>query len=437
MDESPSPLPGSDEPTGEGGSEGWGEGGIMAVSPVDDSPSPSQGEGWGEGGGAAAMAAPPPPPPTGGSQYTAVRLGYANNGRTVTFAHGETWTGSSGCPTSDYQIPWAREFRYDGARARYLDRKLNAWLFALGVVDPDDEIWTDYDGDDAYLEYRVTSTNPSQFQQLSAYEPGLWRQMGFAGQYLHGDHLGTLRETSNVGLEGTGLRTFTAFGERIAGPTDRFGYVGAFGYQAHSIAESTNPDTAFPYLHVGARYYDPSSGRFLQRDPIGIRGGLNVYAYVGNAPTRRIDPKGRQAGSGAPAPLPPFAGIPETPGADFDPPESTGNLGYDLLNGLACAPGSPSTMHFSPPQPPPCPPEGCPPPVMSDPRNNPGPCGPGTGGGAAGGLLVLFALRYRRRSVNLRRIPDTNPTQMTVRLAHQRFQHRGDVLIRRRPIVKK
>jgi len=45
-------------------------------------------------------------------------------------------------------------------------------------------------------------------------------------------------------------------------------------------------------MHVGARYYDPSTGRFLQRDPIGIAGGLNVYAYVGNRPTVRIDPLG-------------------------------------------------------------------------------------------------------------------------------------------------
>ncbi|MEK6536122.1 MAG: RHS repeat-associated core domain-containing protein, partial [Actinomycetota bacterium] len=48
----------------------------------------------------------------------------------------------------------------------------------------------------------------------------------------------------------------------------------------------------FPFLHVGARYYDPSSGRFLQRDPIGIRGGTNVYSYAGNTPTAAVDPDG-------------------------------------------------------------------------------------------------------------------------------------------------
>jgi uncharacterized protein RhaS with RHS repeats len=43
---------------------------------------------------------------------------------------------------------------------------------------------------------------------------------------------------------------------------------------------------------VGWRYYDPASGRFLQRDPIGIRGGLNVYEYVDSNPLTSIDPSG-------------------------------------------------------------------------------------------------------------------------------------------------
>jgi RHS repeat-associated protein len=63
----------------------------------------------------------------------------------------------------------------------------------------------------------------------------------------------------------------------------RYGYAGAWGYQSQN---------EFPFLHIGARYYDPATGRFLQRDPIGIVGALNVYEYVGGSPTAKVDPTG-------------------------------------------------------------------------------------------------------------------------------------------------
>ena len=41
--------------------------------------------------------------------------------------------------------------------------------------------------------------------------------------------------------------------------------------------------------YYGYRYYDPETGRWLNRDPIEERGGVNLYGFVGNDPVGRID----------------------------------------------------------------------------------------------------------------------------------------------------
>jgi RHS repeat-associated protein len=40
------------------------------------------------------------------------------------------------------------------------------------------------------------------------------------------------------------------------------------------------------------RDYEPTTGRYLETDPIGLEGGVNVYAYVGGNPVNRADPNG-------------------------------------------------------------------------------------------------------------------------------------------------
>jgi len=229
----------------------------------------------------------------GQTKYTAIRLGYAQNGRTVTFVHDESWCWdqvSTSCPTN-YQIGYAREFRYDGARARYLNRELSpaGLLMNPPQFNSLSDTWTDYDGDSTYGDFEVTPGYPPTVTNKRSYQPGLaqvdpWVSSGgTATDYVMSDHLGTTRGLIAPNNVPTDAAVYTAFGERISGTNHRFGYVGSFGYQSHA---------EFPFLHVGTRYYDPESGRFLQRDPIGIRGGLNLYEYVRSRVTIAVDPKG-------------------------------------------------------------------------------------------------------------------------------------------------
>ncbi|MCW8931879.1 MAG: RHS repeat-associated core domain-containing protein [Gammaproteobacteria bacterium] len=47
------------------------------------------------------------------------------------------------------------------------------------------------------------------------------------------------------------------------------------------------------------RYYDPSLGRYITSDPIGLEGGLNTYSYVENNPLNWVDPYGLIRWSGS------------------------------------------------------------------------------------------------------------------------------------------
>jgi len=51
-------------------------------------------------------------------------------------------------------------------------------------------------------------------------------------------------------------------------------------------------DAATGLYYFRARWYDPDSGRWLSKDPIGIRGGLNQYEFCASNPVNFTDPLG-------------------------------------------------------------------------------------------------------------------------------------------------
>jgi RHS repeat-associated protein len=95
---------------------------------------------------------------------------------------------------------------------------------------------------------------------------------------------GTLALTDDAGAV-VGAFAYDPFGKVIAhtGVSTPFTFVGAYG-----VIEG-----AGDIFFMRNRYYDATTGRFIQRDPIGFSGGQsNLYAYVGNNPLIFFDPEG-------------------------------------------------------------------------------------------------------------------------------------------------
>ena len=124
-------------------------------------------------------------------------------------------------------------------------------------------------------------------EQTSRYLTGLAQQQDTTWAYQHPDGLGSVRQLTDASAEVTLLQSYDPFGNLVAqsGPgSSGFGYTG----------EQEDANTGLVFLR--ARYYDPSTGRFVSRDP--FSGYLqrpqtqNLYAYVTNNPVNYLDPTG-------------------------------------------------------------------------------------------------------------------------------------------------
>lgn len=90
----------------------------------------------------------------------------------------------------------------------------------------------------------------------------------------------------------------------IAQANDAQGIDNFYAYSPYGEAQTLGPDGGNSLQYTGrendrtglyyyrARYYDPVLKRFISEDPIGIEGGVNVYAYASNNPVSLNDPTG-------------------------------------------------------------------------------------------------------------------------------------------------
>ncbi|WP_369601092.1 RHS repeat-associated core domain-containing protein [Hahella sp. SMD15-11] len=101
--------------------------------------------------------------------------------------------------------------------------------------------------------------------------------------YCINDHLGTpMRMVAKNGAT-VWQADYRAFGQ-LTGETATIPNPLRFPGQYH------DPETGL--YHNAMRDYDPELGRYLQRDPIGLAGGLNVYGYAYQNSVNFSDPLG-------------------------------------------------------------------------------------------------------------------------------------------------
>jgi len=101
--------------------------------------------------------------------------------------------------------------------------------------------------------------------------------------FVHNDHLGTPQVVTDKDQNVVWKSDKTPFGELE-------NESGSLEQPIRFPGQYADSETGYYYNYY--RDYDPSLGRYLQSDPIGLRGGMNTYAYVGGNPVNYIDPYG-------------------------------------------------------------------------------------------------------------------------------------------------
>jgi RHS repeat-associated protein len=156
-----------------------------------------------------------------------------------------------------------------------------------------------YSGDQIIAEYSVIGSSGALLRRYvpgpGLDEPVMWYEATSGARdrrWLLADDLGSVVAVTDRFGRAMRINTYGPFGLPNTNNLGRFQFAGREWLPEGGI------------IHKRARAYLPNLGRFLQTDPIGLAGGLNLYAYAENNPMSATDPWGL-APTSPPAPLPP------------------------------------------------------------------------------------------------------------------------------------
>jgi RHS repeat-associated protein len=123
---------------------------------------------------------------------------------------------------------------------------------------------------------RMWSTNPLWQAEPSGSQKSFY--------FYHNDHLGTSRKLTDKSGKISWVMQAEAFGNTT--PKTDNTITNNLRFPGQYFDEETQ--THYNYF----RDYNPTTGRYLQSDPIGLNGGINIYAYVEGDPVDYSDSMG-------------------------------------------------------------------------------------------------------------------------------------------------
>jgi RHS repeat-associated protein len=107
--------------------------------------------------------------------------------------------------------------------------------------------------------------------------------------YVHTDQLNTPRKVSRPSDNALRWRWDpTPFGE--GAPDQNPASIGSFVYNLRFPGQQFDAETNLNYNYF--RDYDPATGRYVESDPIGLKGGTNTFSYALQEPILHFDPTG-------------------------------------------------------------------------------------------------------------------------------------------------
>lgn len=108
--------------------------------------------------------------------------------------------------------------------------------------------------------------------------------------YVYADHINTPRVLVRASDNAIVWRWDNTDPFGLIHPDENPSGLGTFSYNLRFPGQLYDQETNNHYNYF--RDYDPQTGRYVESDPIGLRGGINTYAYVGGNPVSRTDSVG-------------------------------------------------------------------------------------------------------------------------------------------------